>query len=200
MHHLQRASVLLLVLFSFLARAAEDESGFSATLGGFVLPPSVLVLAKGSYDRGHFSIGVDLTRDSVVLKRMDESEDAYVLWAGSFAARAYTGKRGRGGFAELSVGYAGLGLSTHQGGEQRGSAAAGLPLVSFGLGGRLGQNPTGFFGELGLRTSMALGEALLFTTDELPQGSRAESITEHAWFFRRGSFSTQAYLGLGYSW
>lgn len=200
----QAGWMTLSLLLSILPRSnafAEEQAtkeGWSVAAGGFVLPPSLLLLAKGSYEFGHFAVLLDVTRDSVSLARAADARDAYVLWAGSLGARAYTGERGRGAFAELSLGYAALGLETVAPDRSPRSQSSGLPIAGVALGVRLGQHPTGVFGELGARGSFALSQQLLYTTDAAP-AAPPDGVGEGSWYFRRGAFNLQLYLGVGYS-
>ncbi len=196
MRLLSSCLALVVTLAALPVRGATRE-GPSFAVGGFVLPPSLLLLAKGAYEIDRFAVSIDLTRDSVVLDRAG-GDDHYVLYAASIGARAYTGATARGAFAEASLGYASLHLTSERGGDSR-SDASGLPLAGFALGVRYGQTPTGIFGEAGFRGAFALGERLLHTAATEPPGARDEPLTDRAWYFRGGAFNAQLYLAVGWS-
>jgi hypothetical protein len=191
------AIAILATTFVSLPAAAEPREGFSVAAGGLVLPPSVLLLVKGAYEHSHFAVSVDLTRDSVVIDRAG-GDDRYALYGVSVGGRAYTGATARGGFAEVSLGYASLHLASERDHSTR-SDATGLPLAGFTLGARIGQVPKGLFGELGYRGSFSLGERLLHTADVEPAGARDESLSDRAWYFPAGAFNAQLYLAVGWS-
>jgi len=196
-----RMALTLTFLLSTTAAAqrAEDppaERRWSAVVGGFILPPSLLQLGKGSYSIGHFAAVVELTRDSVSLERSEGSRDDYVLWAGSAGARAYTGRGGSGGFVEVSGGFAALSLaSTDPSWAEPRTRWSGLPIASGAVGGRL-VLPMGLVGELGLRTILPLATRRVFTSTEEPAWT-AENLPPHGWSFTAWTPTNQLYLALG---
>lgn len=177
--------------------SASPVERWSVGAGGFWIPHSLLVFGRVEAQRGHFALAAGIDRDSVSESRDGDARDDYWLWSAAAGARAYTGN-GRGGFAELSVAVARLGLrSVDEMGDET-EAFAHIPIAALTVGGRLAQHPTGWYGELGFRTLVYLAERHLYTTPTPPPGSRDMALSERSWFFDAGGRSAQLYIAGGY--
>ena len=191
-------SVNLLVAQSNFIKS-ENPNSKSLFLGGFLIKKSTLFIGKVGFERGHFGVVADITRDAVKEKwEVDNTKGHYVLWVYSLSGRYYFRPMGRSFFAEVGVGTSKANLTVDYGSHSIKKTTS-LPLASWGLGWRFGKKPRGLFGEVGFRNAYALKERHLYTDATKPAGSTNEGVTYHSWYFKKGKSTASLYLGVGFS-
>jgi|GEM_PF-5714423 len=201
---MKKVSLLLALALGVQVGQAQMRSnnGFSAAsvqLGVFKWKSQDMATLKVGYDRGHFGINGDYTfAYSEKNRSLDGSMDQYRAMIGFINGRVYSGQ-GRGLFAEVGAGGTFNRLKTIFEGEVAVKKAGFVPLVNAGLGYRLGFKPKGLYGEIGVRSTMALDDQHLYTTAEKPQGSQDKFHTYHSFYTRKFAKMLQPSLSIGYS-
>jgi hypothetical protein len=194
--------ILIVIAFTWLPMLvlAQPSSSYSAFSGGMIVGQSILSTTKFGYEKKHFGLSADFTFDSYQEKWSDGSESKFALYGVSVGVRYYTSSMGRGLFAEGFGGYGLTQLTTKQNAmKQELYDSDYLPVTGLGMGYRLGKKPKGLFGELGYRSTVALKNAHLYTTDDKPDPNAVGNISYQSWIFKKGKASGQFYLGIGYS-
>jgi hypothetical protein len=178
---------------------AEEPTAFSLSAHGLGWKNFYAAGARLEYNRYHYGVTLDglLSRNGV-RRAADASEDRYQAILPSLNARLYSGQLGRGVYAEAGGGLLLAQLETRFDGSGAVKKNAVLPVATFGLGYRLGRNPKGIFGEVGLRGAFSLADEHLYTGEQRPTGRRGVQST-HSYRFRELSLLWQPSLSVGYS-
>ena len=191
--------LLIFVLLPFFTLAQQEyNDSFSIFTGGFVIKSSILSTTKFGYEFNKFGFIADFTYDDYRETWQDGSKSLFQILAISISGRVYLKPLGRGLFAELNAGIGRPALTTKENGQEKFRSAF-LPISGFGIGWRFGQEPKGIFGEVGLRSTVGLKNIHLYTTDNEPNTHNVNSVSYQSWVFKRGEFSSQIYLGVGFS-
>jgi hypothetical protein len=188
------------VSLSSFAQNAQPEKALSFSIGVAKWKEFEMANAKIAYERGHFALSADYSFTYKEMKRsLDNSQDDYQLQYGTVSGRAYTGKLGRGFFAELGVGGSFNVLKTTFSDNNTIRKFGFAPVATAGLGYRYGKKPTGFFAELSCRSAFALSENHLFTTSEAPANSTKSKYSYHSFHLDRFTQVFHPSLSIGYS-
>lgn len=174
------------------------NKSFSIFSGGMVIKRSILSTTKLGHEFKNFGFITDFSYDDYYETWHDGSKSYFKLRAISLSARYYLRPKGRSLFAEVNAGLGFPKLTTSTNGDEK-VKISNLPITGFGLGWRFGKKPKGLFGETGWRTTTSLKDLHLFTTNEKPATNDLENISYQSWIFKKGNFSSQIYLGIGYS-
>lgn len=192
---------LLFLFFLFSSSISGQEMGnssYSVFTGGMIVSNSILSTTKIGYEYKHLGLSIDFSHDEYSETWEDNTKSHFQIRVLSIASRYYLRQQGRSFFAELGIGIGNPTLSLKETSHTK-KAKEQTPLAEWGLGWRFGKKPKGIFGEIGLRSTTSFKDIHLYTTEAAPDRAEIDNISYQSWLIKKGSFSSQIYVGIGYS-